>query len=302
MLKIILRTLIIYILLLTVMRLMGKRQLGELEPSEIITTFLFSEIATTPITNPESNIWHAILPIIIIASLEILLSFSVLKIPLLKKILTGRPSVIIQRGKINKEEMKRARLTLDELISGIRQGGIFNISEVDYAILEENGRLTVVPKCEDGIYKLGVSLKRAASGIGTVSFIDPETGIFGGLGHGVCDSDSGNLVRDPISGKSVVVADVSAMSSALPSEIVRAVKRRDASALAGLSPDNAKNLRFVPSRTATGGGMLYALLPERITVSLAGGKPYEVDALVAPIQLGASASGFDALIPPELLV
>ena len=149
MFKIVLRTLIIYIFLLIIMRLMGKRQLGELELSELITTFLFSEIASIPITNPESSIWHAILPIIIIASLEILLSFSVLKIPILKKILTGRPSVIIQRGKINKDEMKRARLTIDELISGIRQGGIFNISEVDYAIPEENGRLTVVPKCKN---------------------------------------------------------------------------------------------------------------------------------------------------------
>ena len=149
MLKIILRTLIIYIFLLIVMRLMGKRQLGELELSELITTFLFSEIATTPITNPDSSIWHAILPIIIIASLEMLLSFSLLKIPILKKILTGRPSVIIQRGKISKEEMKRARLTIDELISQIRQGGIFNISEVEYAILEENGKLTVVPKCKN---------------------------------------------------------------------------------------------------------------------------------------------------------
>lgn len=149
MLKIILRTLIIYIFLLIVMRLMGKRQLGELELSELITTFLFSEIATTPITNPDSSIWHAILPIIIIASLEMLLSFSLLKIPIFKKILTGRPSVIIQRGKISKEEMKRARLTIDELISQIRQGGIFNISEVEYAILEENGKLTVVPKCKN---------------------------------------------------------------------------------------------------------------------------------------------------------
>ena len=149
MFKIILRTLIIYIFLLIVMRLMGKRQLGELELSELVTTFLFSEIATTPITNPDSSIWHAVLPIIIIASLEILLSFSVLKIPILKKILTGRPSVIIQHGKIDKDEMKKARLTIDELISQIRQGGIFNISEVDYAILEENGKLTVVPKCKN---------------------------------------------------------------------------------------------------------------------------------------------------------
>jgi len=114
--------------------------------------------------------------------------------------------------------------------------------------------------------------------------------------------DSGNLVRDPISGKSVVVADIFPLASALPDEIIRAVKRRDASALAKLSPDTAKNLRFVPSRTATGFGMLYALAPERMTVSPVGEKPYDVDALIAPIQLGASARGFQALIPPELLV
>jgi len=115
-------------------------------------------------------------------------------------------------------------------------------------------------------------------------------------------SDSGNLVRDPISGKSVVVADISSLSGTFPEEILHAVKRRDASALAQLPPEIAKNLRFVPSRTATGGGMLYALSPERITVISSGEKSYDVDALIAPVQLGASAGGFEALIPPELLV
>ena len=114
-------------------------------------------------------------------------------------------------------------------------------------------------------------------------------------------SDSGNLVRDPISGKSVVVADISALSSALPYEIVRAIRHGDSSMIASLSPEIAKKLRFVPSRTATGNGILYALTPERITVFEAGGKPYEVDALIAPIRLGASAGGFEALISPELL-
>lgn len=146
MLKILLRTLIIYILLVVIMRVMGKRQLGELELSELVTTILFSEIATTPITKPDSNIWHAILPIVTIALLEIIFSFLLLKIPILKKMLTSQPSVIINRGVINKKEMLKSRITIDELISQIRQNGIYSIDEVDYAILEENGKMTIVPK------------------------------------------------------------------------------------------------------------------------------------------------------------
>ncbi len=146
MLHIIIRTLIIYITLIVVMRIMGKRQLGELELSELITTLLFSEIATTPITNPESRLIDAIVPIGIIASLEILLSFIMIKFPTIKRILTSGPSVIIQKGKINKKEMLKSRITIDELISQIRQNGVYDLSDVDYAIIEENGKITVVPK------------------------------------------------------------------------------------------------------------------------------------------------------------
>lgn len=146
MLRIILRTLIIYITLLIIMRLMGKRQLGELELSELITTLLFSEIATTPITTPSTRLIDAIVPIGIIAALEILFSFIMIKFPTLKRMLTSGPSVIIQKGKINKKEMLKSRITLDELISQIRQNGVYDLDEVDYAILEENGKMTVVPK------------------------------------------------------------------------------------------------------------------------------------------------------------
>lgn len=148
MLQIIIRTLIIYITLLIVMRIMGKRQLGELELSELITTLLFSEIATTPITNPERRLIDAIVPIGIIALLEIILSIIMMKIPTLKRILTSGPSVVIQKGRINKKEMLKARITIDELISQIRQSGTYDLSEVDYAILEENGKMTVVPKAK----------------------------------------------------------------------------------------------------------------------------------------------------------
>lgn len=148
MLHIIIRTLIIYTTLLIIMRIMGKRQLGELELSELITTLLFSEIATTPITNPNTRLIDAILPITLIATLEIVLSLLLMKIPTLKRVLTSSPSMIIQKGKIIKKEMLKSRITLDELISQIRQNGVYDLSEVDYAILEENGRLTVVPKAK----------------------------------------------------------------------------------------------------------------------------------------------------------
>ena len=114
--------------------------------------------------------------------------------------------------------------------------------------------------------------------------------------------DSGNFVRDPISGKSVVVADVKRLSSALPDPVIRAVKTNDTSVLSELSYESAKKLRLVPTKTATGGGMLFAFIPDRLTVMLPGGDIHEVDALFAPINLAGNAKGFDALIPPELLV
>ena len=148
MLRIIVRTLIIYITLLIVMRIMGKRQLGELELSELITTLLFSEIATTPITTPSARLIDAIVPIGIIAALEILFSLIMLKFPTLKRMLTSGPSVIIQKGRINKKEMLKSRITIDELVSQIRQNGVYSLSEVDYAILEENGKISVIPKSD----------------------------------------------------------------------------------------------------------------------------------------------------------
>lgn len=114
--------------------------------------------------------------------------------------------------------------------------------------------------------------------------------------------DTGNLLRDPISGKSVVVADVSPLSAALPPAIIDAVSGSTQSAITSLPKEFAKDLRIIPSRTATGDGLLYALTPEKLTVKTPGESPHEVDALFAPAKLGASAGGFDALLPPELLV
>jgi uncharacterized membrane protein YcaP (DUF421 family) len=128
------------------MRIMGKRQLGELDVGEFVITILLSEIASLPITNPEKPLLDAIVPISTLALLEILSSILILKSPLLKKILSSKPSTIIARGKIDKAAMKKVRISVEDLITQVRQSGIYDLKEVDYAILEENGRMTIIPK------------------------------------------------------------------------------------------------------------------------------------------------------------
>lgn len=143
---ILIRTVLIYIILNLTIRIMGKRQLGELDVGELVITILLSELATTPIANPERSFWEAVVPIVTLASLEILTSLLILRIPLFKTIFSSKPAVLIERGVIKYNMMKKVRISLEELVSQIRQNGIYDLCEVDYAILEENGKMSVIPK------------------------------------------------------------------------------------------------------------------------------------------------------------
>ena len=144
--NILLRTAIVYLFLLTIMRLMGKRQLGELEVSELVSTLLLSDIAALPITDPDIPLVYAIIPIISITAFEISLSVLLTKLPFLKNLISPRPSALIKKGKINEKEMIRNRISIDELFSELRQKDAYDITEVEYAILEQNGKLTVIKK------------------------------------------------------------------------------------------------------------------------------------------------------------
>lgn len=146
MLTIFIRTVLIYVILTVTMRIMGKRQLGELDVGELVITILLSEIASTPITNPEISFTEALIPIFTLASLEILTSLLILKIPFFKSLLSSKPAVLIKRGEIDFKMINKVRISLEELVSQIRQNGIYDLCEVDYAILEENGKMSVIPK------------------------------------------------------------------------------------------------------------------------------------------------------------
>lgn len=167
MLTVLIRTFIIYSSLIIVMRLMGKRQLGELEISDLVTTFLISEIASLPITDTDIPLSHAIIPIIILLTLEVCISVLLSKFPKFKYIFSARPATIIKSGSICKKELEDSRLSFDELFSQLRQQGYDDISKIQYAILEQNGNITVIQKAR---YKplsaddLGIQIK--------------ETGIF----------------------------------------------------------------------------------------------------------------------------
>ena len=140
------RTLFLYVLISVVIRAMGKRQVGELETSELVSTFLLSQLAALPIEDSEIPLSHVLLPILLIVTLEILVTFLKSRVNFLKRIFASRPSILIDRGRIDQKEMGRMRLTVEELMSEVRQQSLTDLSQVEYAILEKNGKLTVLPK------------------------------------------------------------------------------------------------------------------------------------------------------------
>jgi uncharacterized membrane protein YcaP (DUF421 family) len=143
---ILIRTIVIYIALIGMMRILGKRQIGELEATELVTTLIISEIATMPITDTDMPVLFALIPMATIMTIEILMSFVLVKIPWLRWLVSSHPSVVMKNGKIIQKELKKQRISIEELISEIRSAGYNNLSQINYAIVEENGTLTVIPK------------------------------------------------------------------------------------------------------------------------------------------------------------
>jgi uncharacterized membrane protein YcaP (DUF421 family) len=143
------RTLIVYTLLIVIMRLMGKRQIGQLEVTDFVTTLLISEIATLPIENPDLPIANALIPMITLLTFEVVSSTILSRTPRLKNLFSSRPGYLIRRGKLDQKEMLKNRISPDELMSELRQNGFTDLSEVAYAIIEQDGKLTVIPRAEN---------------------------------------------------------------------------------------------------------------------------------------------------------
>jgi uncharacterized membrane protein YcaP (DUF421 family) len=150
MLVILLRTLLIYGFLILIMRFMGKRQLGELEITDLVTTLLISEIASLPLTEEDIPLHHALLPILIIAGLEVGMSALLLKRPIFKRLLIPRPTILMSHGVPDRKAMKKARLSCEELLSQLRLKGVNDPQNVEYAVMESNGQISVIQSESDG--------------------------------------------------------------------------------------------------------------------------------------------------------
>ena len=139
------RTLIIFVTIIVSMRLMGKRQLGELEPSELVVAVLISDITSHPLENNGNPLLYGLIPIFTLLCCEILISGLTVKSIRFRKFMCGTPSVIIEKGVINQKEMKKNRFTVDELMEELRKNNILDISIVKHAILETDGSLSILP-------------------------------------------------------------------------------------------------------------------------------------------------------------
>ena len=146
MLLIFIRAILLYVLVLVVMRCMGKREIGQLQPFELAISIMIADLATTPMAEPGTPITYGIIPILSLLVMHLLISTINIKSIKMRGILCGKPSILIYRGKINEKALKKENFTINELQERLRGNNIFNLGDVEYAILETSGQISVITK------------------------------------------------------------------------------------------------------------------------------------------------------------
>lgn len=142
------RAFIIYIFVIIAVRLMGKRQVGELKPHELVITILLSAIAVIPLEENSMPLANCLVPILLFISMEIIMSVISMKSLKFRNLLQGRPIFIIRQGKLDQKKLREMRFTIDDVVDALRQKDIFDLNEVEDAIIETNGSISVLPKAQ----------------------------------------------------------------------------------------------------------------------------------------------------------
>lgn len=143
------RAVIIYIAVIIALRIMGKRQIGELTPHELVITILVSQVAIIPLQDNSMPLLNMFVPILIFVSMEILASALSMKSIHFRNLIQGKPLFVIRNGKLDEKQMKRLRFTVDDLVDAVRQKGYFDLSTIQDAIVEPNGTISVLQKAEE---------------------------------------------------------------------------------------------------------------------------------------------------------
>jgi uncharacterized membrane protein YcaP (DUF421 family) len=149
MLNIVLRVFIIYIVAIVALRLMGKRQIGEMEPFELVITLIIADLATIPMADPTIPVWYGILPLLFIAVLHYFVAKLQSACPAIRTLIGGNAVIVITPEGVDKKMLKALNICYEELIEMLRNKDVFDVKDVSYAIIETNGKLTVIPKGTD---------------------------------------------------------------------------------------------------------------------------------------------------------
>ena len=166
MLIILIRTIMLYILVLLVMRFMGKREIGQLQPFELVISIMIADLASTPMSDIGIPIFNGIIPILGLLIMHLVISVANLKSIRFRQIICGKPSILIYRGRIDEKVMKSERYTVNELQERLRGKNVFNIGDVEYAILETSGEINVILKPEKQIPTIDdMNIKKEYQGI-----------------------------------------------------------------------------------------------------------------------------------------
>ena len=148
MLNTFIRVVILYTLVLAIMRLMGKREIGQMQPFELVIAIMIADLASIPMADIGIPLYNGIIPILALLLLQLIISIVNLKSICLRKVFCGVPTILIYRGRIDERVLKKEKITVNELQERLRQNNIFNIGDVEYAILETSGQVTVIQKPE----------------------------------------------------------------------------------------------------------------------------------------------------------
>lgn len=144
-----LRTVFLYLVLIAIIRFLGKRQLGQMEPSEVVVTMVVADLASISMQDAEVPISSSLVPIVAVLGMELLLSALSLRSVFFRKLLCGKPVILIENGKFLQDNMRKVRISLDELTGQLREKDVLSVSSVQFAILETGGNLSVFPFPEE---------------------------------------------------------------------------------------------------------------------------------------------------------
>ena len=169
------RTILLYLLIVAAMKIMGKRQIGQMQLSELVTVTMLSELASYSILDTDIPLLYSVAPVFVLICLEVSISFFSVKSRFISRLFDGKPAFIIYKGRLSQKELLSSRLTMTEVISEIRTSGLNSLSEVYYMILEPSGKISVIPKvCNQPLTPQDANIKTTERGIDHALIIDGE--------------------------------------------------------------------------------------------------------------------------------